>query len=281
MTIGMIRAKSHGVVDYPPGAVFGPRRMGDFEFVWMLEGHALYSWGDEAVEAPPNAIVLCRPGHTDAFRWDPEKRTRHAYFHFDLPQTPAGLPAVEFWPLARVMEEGDVLRPLFRYVLTWADNDQGGLVEATIVQMVRCFVTGQVQTRPPPDDPLPDAVVRATAYIRDRLNADSSASIRFEELVEASCVTGPHLCRLFKRHTGHTPGETVRLARLDRAASLLARSNYSVKEIASLCGFATPFHFSRAFKQAYGQSPQHLRDRIQAGETPPQPRLLREYRLSS
>lgn len=277
----MIRPKSHGVVDYPPGAVFGPRRMGDFEFVWMLEGHALYSWGNDAVEAPPNSIVLCRPGHTDAFRWDPENRTRHAFFHFDLPEIPLGLPPVETWPMVRVMEEGDILRPLFRYVLTWADSDRAGLLETTILHMVRSFVTGQVQTRPPPDDPLPEAIVRALTHVRNRLNADPSAAIRFEELVEASCVTGPHLCRLFKRYTGYTPGETVRLARLDRAASLLARSNYSIKEIAALCGFATPFHFSRAFKQAYGQSPQHLRDRIQAGETPPAPRLSRAHRWSS
>jgi AraC family transcriptional regulator len=277
----MILPKAYGVVDYPPGAVFGPRKMMDFEFVWMLEGDALYSWGNEVADAPPDSIVLCRPGHTDTFRWDPKHRTRHAFFHFDLPPSIQGLPPVDQWPLVRVLEEGDILRPLFRYVLTWARSDQAGLIENTILHMVRAFVVGQVQTESPPGEPLPDAIERALEYVRKRLDANPSAPIAFEELVDASLVTGPHLCRLFKRHTGYTPSQTVRLARLDRAASLLARSNYSVKEISCLCGFATPFHFSRAFKEAYGASPQHLRERIQGGETPPPPRLVREFQRTS
>ena len=74
---------------------------------------------------------------------------------------------------------------------------------------------------------------------------------------------------------GRSPAETVRLARLDRAAILLARSNYTVGEVAALYGFASPFHFSRAFKDAYGLPPTEVRRRILAGETPPLPRLLR------
>ena len=69
--------------------------------------------------------------------------------------------------------------------------------------------------------------------------------------------------------------ETVRLARLDRAATLLARSNYSIGEIAAMCGFASPFHFSRRFKESYGEPPRALRDRVRAGAVSPEPRLLR------
>jgi transcriptional regulator GlxA family with amidase domain len=65
----------------------------------------------------------------------------------------------------------------------------------------------------------------------------------------------------------------VRLARLDRAATLLVRSNFSVQEIAELCGFASAFHFSRRFKEAYGQSPRELRQQVRAGATLPAPRL--------
>jgi transcriptional regulator GlxA family with amidase domain len=57
----------------------------------------------------------------------------------------------------------------------------------------------------------------------------------------------------------------VRLERLKRAAALVVRSNFSVQEISELCGFATPFHFSRSFKQVYGQSPAHLRKHARRG----------------
>ncbi len=70
--------------------------------------------------------------------------------------------------------------------------------------------------------------------------------------------------------------QALRLARLDRAAVLLARSNYNVNEIAALCGFASAFHFSRVFKDAFGQAPRDLKRALQNGATPPVPRLLRQ-----
>jgi transcriptional regulator GlxA family with amidase domain len=56
---------------------------------------------------------------------------------------------------------------------------------------------------------------------------------------------------------------------------LLARSNYSVNQIAALCGFASPFHFSRRFTEAYGPAPTAVRAAVASGLTPPVPRLLR------
>src|SRR5262245_32904059 len=95
------------------------------------------------------------------------------------------------------------------------------------------------------------------------------AEISLTELSRVACVTSEHLCRLFKTATNHSPVETVRLARLDRAAVFLSRSNYSVGEIATMCGFASQFHFSRRFKEAFGKAPRQVRADIQAGGAPP------------
>jgi len=120
----------------------------------------------------------------------------------------------------------------------------------------------------------PPAVEAAAAFLAARLDADPAAPLTLADLAGAACVTPEHLCRLFQAALGLSPMETVRLARLDRAAALLVRSNYSVGEIAALCGFASPFHFSRRFKDACGLSPTNLRRRVQAGEMPSPPRFL-------
>jgi AraC family transcriptional regulator len=263
-----------GVVTYPEGATFGPRSMRDYEFVWIIEGDCEYRYGDLAVPAPPGSIVLCRPGNTDFFRWDTKRRTRHAFFHFQVSQLPAHWPAMDQWPLVRVAGDGDILRPLFRHVLRWAMGGDQTLVRLSIAHMLTAFVLEQIDTGEIPHDALPEPVERAWAFIQKTLDQSPAEAITLDDLADAGCVTREHLCRVFADATGHSPMETVRLARLDRALNLLARSNYSIGQIAEFCGFASSFHFSRVFKEAFGKSPRALRERIRQGATPPTARLM-------
>lgn len=263
-----------GVATYPAGASFGPRRMGNFEWVWLVDGQALYSHDGAQHLAPEGSLVLCRPG-TDFFRWDEDARTRHAYFHFELLSHPERWPRVEDWPFVRAPDEGDTLRPLFRHVLSWANRGDARLVEMSIAHMLASWVLDEVSSPHIAHDHLPEPVLRATKYLHARLEAQPHAKIELDELARAAFVSPEHLCRVFKCSTGRTPLETVRLARLDRAATLLERTNFNVGEIARLCGFASPFHFSRGFKTAFGHSPQRLRSLLRSGAMPPLPRLLK------
>ena len=141
--------------------------------------------------------------------------------------------------------------------------------------LLAAFVTGETAAGDLAPDSLPEPVEAAWTHLHDRLESDPAARIDLRELADAACVTPEHLCRLFRDATGRSPVQTVLLARLDRAAVLLARSNYSIAQIATLCGFASQFHFSRRFRQAFGQSPMQLRQALRNGATPPTPRLLR------
>lgn len=262
-----------GLATYPAGATFGPRVTRDFEFVWVIEGDVEYRRDGMTVPAWPGSVILCRPGGTDSFRWDQNRRTRHGFFHFEVLSLPGTWPPPEEWPLVRPPVEGDVLRPLFRHLLTWSGRGDPLLLRATMAHMLASFVTGEIAGKDVPRETLPDAVERAWAHLHQRLEEDPAANISLPELAWAARVSPEHLCRLFKTSTGRSPIETVRLARLDRAAVLLARTNFSVAEVGAACGFPNPFHFSRRFKEAYGQSPRDLRKSIQSGATPPTPRL--------
>lgn len=257
------------IASYVPGATFGPRVMRDWEFVWLIEGDAIYRWNAQEFPAPEGSVVLCRPGAEDFFTWDRERRTRHAYFHFDLHAVPADWPAVESWPIVRRPGEGDILRPGFRHLLSWSRSGSPGLLRLTVLQMLSAFICGEYDCTGVPRDALPAPVLRTLQHVRKTLDRDMAAPIPLADLAKAARTTPEHLCRLFRSAMGHSPAETVRLARLDRAMMLLARSNYSIGEIATLCGFGSQFHFSRRFRDAFGVSPREMRKRLEAGNTPP------------
>jgi AraC family transcriptional regulator, exoenzyme S synthesis regulatory protein ExsA len=61
--------------------------------------------------------------------------------------------------------------------------------------------------------------------------------------------------REFRKHYGTSPGKWLHERRLEHSASLLETTSLSVTEIMLECGFEELSHFSRAFKEKFGRSP--------------------------
>jgi AraC-like DNA-binding protein len=98
---------------------------------------------------------------------------------------------------------------------------------------------------------------RAKNYIARHLGSDGLDAFA---IAAATHVSVKHLQRLFNRD-GVPMMRYVWQARLERAERLLRASTVrpvSVQEIAYRCGFRSPAHFSRAFKERYGVSPRDV-----------------------
>jgi DNA-binding response OmpR family regulator len=60
--------------------------------------------------------------------------------------------------------------------------------------------------------------------------------------------------------SGQSPGNLIRRLRMERASQLLRAKAGTVSEIGYAVGFRSPAHFSKAFRQAWGESPtEHMR----------------------
>lgn len=70
--------------------------------------------------------------------------------------------------------------------------------------------------------------------------------------------------RKIKSLTNYTPVELLRNLRLKRSRELLTKTQKSISEIAYEVGFSTPAYFTRCYKEAYGETPTELRDRVAA-----------------
>lgn len=64
---------------------------------------------------------------------------------------------------------------------------------------------------------------------------------------------------IFAKSVDETPGAYALRLRLHAARRLVVDTTAPMAEVATRCGFASAAAFSRAFAQAYGQAPSHLR----------------------
>ena len=93
---------------------------------------------------------------------------------------------------------------------------------------------------------------------------------RFRELIEANLIDSElsveelgskmglsrvQLYRKIKALTNYSPNELVRIARLKKAASLLASSEKTISEITYEVGFTSPSYFTKCYKEYFGESP--------------------------
>lgn len=89
-------------------------------------------------------------------------------------------------------------------------------------------------------------------YIDERLE-DSDLSI--EALSKAMYVSRGTLYTKVLSLTGETPVEYIRTQKLNRAMTLLEKSDMKISQIAYAVGFSNPNYFARAFRAKYNVSP--------------------------
>jgi AraC family transcriptional regulator len=92
---------------------------------------------------------------------------------------------------------------------------------------------------------------RVLDYIREHLGDD----VGVEELAAVACLSPFHFTRMFRNSMGMPPHRYMAELRLERAKSLLIRSNESLVEIALATCFSSQSNFTRAFRQATGLTP--------------------------
>jgi AraC-like DNA-binding protein len=72
-------------------------------------------------------------------------------------------------------------------------------------------------------------------------------------------VSEVYLRKIFEKKFGVSPKEYMISLRMEYAKQLLSSGEVGVAEVAQMCGYAEPCHFSREFKKRFGISPKNYK----------------------
>jgi AraC family transcriptional regulator len=95
--------------------------------------------------------------------------------------------------------------------------------------------------------------------VREMLEDSYPDALGLAKLASVAGVHPVHLSREFHRHYRMTIGEYIRKRRVERASELLSKSELTLAEIASTCGFSDQSHFCALFRKHCGVTPAKFR----------------------
>ena len=194
------------------------------------------------------AVPLCRRLRCRAGRGAPAllQPSPREVWDADLPVAlPAPAMAALRAAVPRVISAWQHASPWSRWD---ANHELGGL----LLQLVVACVGGDQ----PAGEPVQVRLERAEAVARRSLGAEFGVA----EFAAAAGYSRSRFCAVYRANRGVGPGAFLRSCRLALARELLKRGELTVRAVGGLVGYPEPSVFGRAFRAAYGQTPQAWRD---------------------
>lgn len=96
-----------------------------------------------------------------------------------------------------------------------------------------------------------DRVQKVVSLLRENL----AEPLSLQEIGKRVGCSHFHLSRIFSEAMGHGIIQHLRELRMERAAALLGEGNMKITQVAMEVGYASPSHFTVAFREAFGCCP--------------------------
>ncbi len=252
---GVYRIISYPVLDTPR-----PNGRMDYQLLYFHSGQGHFFFEDDEHETIVSAgqIVLFRPGDRQVYYYYASDKTEVYWVHFTGYQVEELLNKYELSPSQKVFKSGVFVeyKDIFLKMITELQlcnshyEDRLVLLLLDILLLINrkhqeIYIETNIQKE----------IDKAAKYFSENYNQE----IVIADYAKEHYFSPYYFTRNFKEHIGYTPTQYIVSLRINNAQSMLATSNYSINEIASLVGYNDPLYFSRLFKKHVGYSPKEYR----------------------
>ena len=247
-----------GKAVYPPGGRCGPRVQAVFQLIVLIEGSLHLTVGDSTYDFAPGEAMLLRPGGRELFRFSPDTQSVHSWCQV----SPTLLSAKDRRLLRRasgVHNAPSSVHLLVSEGLAVQNHANAELHDAMAALAKACLLRYAAHAssidRHNTSAPLHPALQRANDIAAFHYAELHSA----EDLAQRVGISSSRLRALCRDARTESPTAMIWRLKVEHAIQLIRSTGLTLGEIADDCGYANPFHLSRAVRRHTGYSPRRLR----------------------
>ena len=254
-----------------PSHSYGPAARNHYLFHYIINGRGiLYSTDQQdnthIYHLERNQAFLICPNQINTYIADKDDPWEYTWLEFD------GLRAKEFLDAAGL----DISSPIYRgndrtlrdqmkeemLTIVRQKNRSSMYQIGHLYLFLDLLVQSSFNHREITGGKLKDFYIReAITFIEQNY---SHSAITIEDIAAVCNLNRSYLGKIFRESLNQTPQQFLISYRMNRAAELLKFSDLRVGEIGKMVGYPNQLHFSRAFKNVYGQSPSYWRKEYQS-----------------
>lgn len=253
----------YGMEECVPGHSFGPLIRVCYVMHMVTKGSGELCKNGIAYKIKPGDAFLIYPGEDYVYHASQDDPWHYMWIGFHGIQAEEMMRKAGFSPEHPVISVSnmDKLQKIMERMLKANDltyvNDlqrMSALYELLAELIEHSDVTAEKESE---KEPIERLYVRTAVNII--MNTYNQRNVKVAELAERIGISRSYLSTIFKKEMHMSPQEFMICYRMERAVSLLTRTNNSINAIAEEVGYNDALSFSKVFKKRYGVSPQEYR----------------------
>jgi AraC-like DNA-binding protein len=247
-----------GKAVYPPGGRLEQRTQKDYQLIVLISGSLRVTVEDIAYDLAPGDAILQHPGLREVYRFSETKTSEHTWC-----QVRPGIFTAHEKRLLKhavgVRKAPASVHLLIEEGLSARSSDETYLHEAMLHLARACLLRfaahARMLDRKDAAVPIHPALERALEIAAQHYAELRSAG----DLARRVGISVTQLRVLCRQAGRESPTDMIWRLKAEHAIQMIRSTGLTLGEIADSCGYANPFHLSRAVKRYTGDSPRHLR----------------------
>lgn len=252
-----------GYEDCEPGHRFGPNRRTAYVLHVIVNGKGRLEIGNKTYSLKEGDAFLLRPNEEAWYTADYQNPWKYMWIGFQGIKAEECIVNAGFLNGHSVIHDVNhtillsyVMEMLSAHSLSYSNSlkRQANLYMffASLVEQHREHIKVNEEFE---NEPWAEHAKQLMIHISNHYNQN----IRISEIAREMGVNRSYLSSTFKRLTGHSPTEYLIMIRMEKAKSLLTKTNFSIGQIAEAVGYSDQLAFSRMFKHRFGECPREYR----------------------